>query len=523
VRARWQVPGAGLKRTWRRAAGAVLAGLLCVLVPGEAAVRDPGRGFVGLPGLRAAYDLILDAQFDQAEAALARACGPAPAEACLVLEATRLWWRILQDPRDRSFDVPFLRAVEQAIAGAEAWVAHEPERAEAWFYLGAAYGARVSWRVERGERLAAARDGKRIKESLERALELDPGFEDARFGIGLYKYYAATAPAVARFFRFLLLLPGGDKVEGLRDMQASEARGHLVSGEALYQLHWIYLWYEEQPRRGRAVLVRLHERYPSNPHFLHRRAEVEREYFQDRGQSLAAWRRMIARAPHGEVARLAEMRGRVGAAEDLDALFETDRAVTEIRRALALETDTPVGAIARASLLLGRFSDRLGSRDEAVAAYRAAIAAVPPGDPDRVRAAAAAGMRRGPPPGPGDAYRVSLEGWRAFERGDGATARRLLTRARSLAAGDAMIRARWARAIAAVDPDAALAELESLIAARPRVNGVALSAAFLWSADLLRQKGESAAARDRYDAAASVFAGDSRLGAAARRAMASLK
>ena len=46
--------------------------------------------------------------------------------------------------------------------------------AEAWFYLGAAYGARVQWRVLRQEHLAAARDGKRIKEALEQALALDP-------------------------------------------------------------------------------------------------------------------------------------------------------------------------------------------------------------------------------------------------------------------------------------------------------------------------------------------------------------
>jgi tetratricopeptide (TPR) repeat protein len=505
----------------------VVTGALVVLLavgrPASHALQDPPLGFTGLPALQSAYDLILDAQFDDAEAAIARACGAAPPEACLVLEATRLWWRILQDPRDRSFDAAFLRAAGQAIAAAEAWVTREPDRAEAWFYLGAAYGARVSWRVERGERLAAARDGKRIKESLERALALDPDLEDARFGIGLYKYYAATAPAFARFFRFLLLLPGGDTVEGLRDMQASESRGQLVSGEALYQLHWIYLWYEEQPRRGRAVLERLHERYPSNPHFLHRRAEVEREYFHDRGQSLAAWRRMVARAPHGDVTSLAEMRGRIGAAEDLDRLFETDRAIAEVRRALDPDVDTPVGARARALLLLGRFSDRLGRRDEAVAAYRAAMAAAPADDVDRVRPAAEAGLRRNPPRETAEAYRVSLEGWRAFERGDGATARRLLSQARGLSPGDAMIRARWARATVGVDAAAALAELEAIIAARPQVDAVALNAAFLWSGDLLRRNGEAAAARDRYDAASRVFGGDSRLGAAARNALASMK
>ena len=69
-----------------------------------------------------------------------------------------------------------------------------PPRAEAWFYLGASYGARAQWRSMRGEQLAAARDGKRIKESLERAVALDPSMHDARFGVGLYQYYADVAP-----------------------------------------------------------------------------------------------------------------------------------------------------------------------------------------------------------------------------------------------------------------------------------------------------------------------------------------
>ena len=58
----------------------------------------------------------------------------------------------------------------------------EPDRAEAWFYLGAAYGVRVQYHGQRSEYLAAARDGKRIKVSLEKAIALDPGLQDANFG-----------------------------------------------------------------------------------------------------------------------------------------------------------------------------------------------------------------------------------------------------------------------------------------------------------------------------------------------------
>ena len=165
-----------------------------------------------------AYDLVLDADFDGLPA-LPSTCPPAPPVACLGLEALSLWWQIQLDPESLRLDAPFMAKANAAIAEAERMTTAEPERAEAWFYLGAAYGVRAQWRVQRVERLAAARDGKRIKESLERALALDPEMHDAEFGIGMYRYYADVAPAVLRLLRWLLLLPGGDRVDGLRQLE----------------------------------------------------------------------------------------------------------------------------------------------------------------------------------------------------------------------------------------------------------------------------------------------------------------
>ncbi len=365
---------------------ALLTGVLAVALIVETAFPvTAASGLTGLAALKVAYDALLNAQFARAADTLRTACGPAPREACDVLEATSLWWQILLDTRDTSRDAEFQREVDQAIDVCERWVAREPGRAEAWFYLGGAYGARVSWRVERGHRLAAARDGKRIKDALERALAIDAALDDARFGIGLYKYYADIAPTAAKILRFLLLLPGGDKVAGLRDMQATEARGQLVAGEALYQLHWIYFWYEKQPRRGLDALERLTARYPGNPHFLQRLGEVQVEYFHDAARSLAAWQRLTDSAAAGGAPQLAEVRGRLGAAEQLDVLYETDRAVAEIRRVLALAPSRPVGSGARAQVLLGRTLDRLGQREQAVAAYRAAASAPVPGRGPRSR------------------------------------------------------------------------------------------------------------------------------------------
>src|SRR5262249_42960747 len=139
-------------------------------------------GLTNAAQLAAAYNSILDARFDQADAELAHACPPAPTEACQTLRVVSLWWQILINPEDRAPDARFEREASAAIAANEAWTRREPRRAEAWFYLAGAYAPRVQWRVLRGERLSAAYDGKNIKDALERALSLDATLNDAYFG-----------------------------------------------------------------------------------------------------------------------------------------------------------------------------------------------------------------------------------------------------------------------------------------------------------------------------------------------------
>jgi hypothetical protein len=117
---------------------------------------------------------------------------------------------------------------------------------------------------------------------------------------------------------------------------------------------------------------------------------------------------------------------------------------------------------------------------------------------------------------------VSLGGWRAFERNDLATAASELGRARTMAPTDAMIRVRLARVTARTQADRAQAEFDAVIASRPQAAPVALTAAYLWSAEILEARGARSQALDRYRAATRVFGGDSRLGAVARKALARL-
>lgn len=360
-----------------------------------AAQEPPRQGLTAAPALARVYDAIFDARFETVPAELAQTCGPAPREACLLLDAVSAWWHIQLDPLNTAHDPAFQAKVETAIASTTAWTVREPQRAEAWFYLGGAYAARAQWSVLRGQRLSAARDGKRIKSALDHALALDPAMADAYFGIGLYHYYADVAPRVLKMFRWLLLLPGGDRVAGLDEMLRARQAGQLVRSEAAYQLQVIYVWYEKQPERALELLGELRTRHPHNPRFPQAIAEIQDFYIDDTRASLRTWGALLEAAERRQVAapELAEVSARLGIASQLDQLSQGEAALEHLRAVIAAQPAAPFGALARAHLQLGQTLDRLGRRAEAIAAYRAAIATAGRNDPLKVAASARSALR----------------------------------------------------------------------------------------------------------------------------------
>lgn len=493
-----------------------------------------------VPALARVYDAIFDARFDDVPAALEQACGPrvsapgrglaatpstlrAPAEACQLLEVVALWWQIQLDPDSLALDARFEVRADETIAAIRAWTEREPQRAEAWFYLGGAFGARAQWKVLRGERLAAAREGRDIKQALEKALELDPALEDAYFGIGLYHYYADVAPAAARMLRWLLALPGGDRAQGLREMLRARQSGALVRGEADYQLHLIYLWYEKQPEQALQLLRGLAQAHPRNPHFAIAAADLEDVYLSDHAASLASWRALLDAARARRVAEpvATEMRARVGIARQLDRLYETDAAVEQLRIVIEARPAAPFGIAALAQLRLGQALDRLGLRTDALVAYRAALEAAPDRDLIDVAGQARAGLRKAPDAEAATAYRLSLEGLRAVERGDLDDAARALARALSIRPGDQVTRFRHARLLEAQKQTLAAIELyERVMSAAPDETPPGIfTLASLRAARLYEQQGDVARAIELYDRARTAFGGDAATRDAAARAL----
>lgn len=290
-----------------------LAVLVLKSVPAQVPPVQPIRGLAQGPALARTYESILNADFDQAAEQMTDACETVP-EWCAVLDAVSTWWQIALEPESQRYDADFSRAIENAINVTEAWTEREPTRAEAWFALGAAYGTRAQWRVERRERVGAARDGKNIKNALDQALALDPELHDAKFGIGMYRYYADVAPAALRMLRWFLLLPDGDREAGLQQMNDARERGTVLRGEADYQLHLIYLWYEDRAHDALALIRELQERHPRNPMFPLLEARIHDVYFHDAKTSAIVLRALIARAGSSDINAAALARRRAHAA-----------------------------------------------------------------------------------------------------------------------------------------------------------------------------------------------------------------
>jgi len=197
-----------------------------------------------------------------------------------LFEADENWWKIyltegdLVDPdvfeaRTEAvtpYDSDFARAVDLAVTKAEARIKAHQDEAFNYFCEGLAYGLRSQLEALRDHVLATARAGKRLRNLSLTALKLDPNLNDAWFGVGLYNYFVDTLPTYVKMLRFLILLPGGDRVEGLRQMRVAMGKGQLVPAEAKFHLAKNYCrTFDRQYAAALELFRQMQKQYPHNP------------------------------------------------------------------------------------------------------------------------------------------------------------------------------------------------------------------------------------------------------------------
>jgi tetratricopeptide (TPR) repeat protein len=196
-----------------------------------------------------------------------------------LLEGEARWWNIwctsadfkwgMTDARHRqklASDQRYFDLAAKAYALAVAKI-HGRDSAEMQFYAGMADAFAARLYGLRGENRAAARTGVRARQSFLRAIELDPDFADADFGLGLYNYYVDTLGSFAKMMRFFMGIPGGSKQEGVRQLERAISSGVLTPTIARIYLTLNLHRYDQQYARALKFLAPVAEKYPANPLF----------------------------------------------------------------------------------------------------------------------------------------------------------------------------------------------------------------------------------------------------------------
>lgn len=170
---------------------------------------------------------------------------------------------------------PIHACLERAIVGCDSILDGDPARGAAFLYRGWARLFASQMHALNGEMWSAARDAKRGRADIERALEWDPDNADGRGVLGTYLYFADLLPRVAKLARALAGVPGGDRQRGLallHDSAAGSGYNHL---DASGLLGAIMLGFEGDFTAARRTFSTMLQDFPDNPRLTEPLAALE--------------------------------------------------------------------------------------------------------------------------------------------------------------------------------------------------------------------------------------------------------
>jgi tetratricopeptide (TPR) repeat protein len=309
-----------------------------------------------------------------------------------LFEAGGIWWESSQE-YGLFKDTPTLQGlfehdVEAAQRKADAYIdSKDPQtRADGYFVSGMALGTLGQWRLMKGHWMDAYFAGKKAIKHLKKCVKMDPSYDDAYLGLGVFDYQAAHLSGVAKLG--VLLGMRGDEKRGIAEIQLAMGKSRYSRRQAAEFLLSIYLIDTHDFARALPVAQTLRAEVPGSPYYVFLEALL-RHRLGDWDGSLAVGRELYAQLEADPAAFRAKWLTLVCGLSGADCLAKEDaeRAVRWFDHAIeATSKEKPSGFQALVRLFRGQLLDSLGRRDEAVADYSKALA-LPEMDFTRRRAA----------------------------------------------------------------------------------------------------------------------------------------
>jgi tetratricopeptide (TPR) repeat protein len=222
--------------------------------------------------------------------------------------------------------------------------------------------------------LTAYREIVRAQELFARALEKDPRFADAMYGVGLYEYSMASLSPLLRAMAGLILPPGGDKARGLELLRTAAEHGKFTRNQAKLTLLRILVNQENRRAEALPYAEELKARHPGNPDLYFYLALIYSETGET-ARALEVGREIQAHIDQGRHHFAPELLGRYYQLLGKIHLDHGDleAAAAFFRKAIAHDTKRYAWVTAWAWTRLGMIADLRGDRRQAQAHYRTAL------------------------------------------------------------------------------------------------------------------------------------------------------
>lgn len=197
-----------------------------------------------------------------------------------LLEGEALWWKrycatceikygMVDAWKRGKFpeDDAYLAVADKEISAAEGLLG-KSESAELHVYAGLGYALKARVYGLRGENHNVARNAVKGRAEMLRALELDPQMADATAVFGVYNYYVDTLSGIVKILRVFLGIPGGSKVDGVKQLRVGMDQGVLMAVDSRFIFATLVRQYDLKYEEALAAAEPLAAKYPRNPLFL---------------------------------------------------------------------------------------------------------------------------------------------------------------------------------------------------------------------------------------------------------------
>jgi hypothetical protein len=242
------------------------------------------------------------------------------------------------------------------------------EDTEALFYLAQAYLLRGTFRLDHDKGLwGAARDAAKSKGYADQYIKRHPEHADAYLTLGLYNYYADIAPNFVKVLRILLLLPSGNRAEGMKQLERVAREGTLFAPFAEMALADILGSYEGRLADAIPLAQKFVQRFPDNADM---RLELAAMYLhptvEDYSAAAEQYTTVLTSAREPTVRQLSEKyRAQLGLANVRRSQWRIDDAITLLSQALDEHPSKPAWVVP--TLLLQRANYRMLRNDPSAA------------------------------------------------------------------------------------------------------------------------------------------------------------